>query len=192
MNQSLQYSVNPLRRCDASTFRRFSPSLLLLELLLLFGPFLFAGCKQREPATKPENVDYYTCTMHPSVKSLDPKGKCPICGMELVPVMKKAAASPSPGTAGHADHGSQMSPTPGTVMGPGATNETDRPSQFTVPVQRLQQIGVTYALVGKRPFSHTVMSVPTGRTSYARDVVPLARCLVYSRRYSLNRMRSSA
>ncbi|MCI0694248.1 efflux RND transporter periplasmic adaptor subunit [candidate division KSB1 bacterium] len=34
-------------------------------------------------------IDYYTCTMHPSVKSKEP-GKCPICSMDLVPVMKKA------------------------------------------------------------------------------------------------------
>ena len=40
---------------------------------------------------KPPDVDYYTCTMHPSVRSQDPDGKCPICGMDLVPVMKKDA-----------------------------------------------------------------------------------------------------
>ena len=38
---------------------------------------------------KPPDVDYYTCTMHPSVRSQDPDGKCPICGMNLVPVFKK-------------------------------------------------------------------------------------------------------
>jgi len=32
-------------------------------------------------------VDYYTCTMHPSVK-LKNSGKCPICAMDLVPVYK--------------------------------------------------------------------------------------------------------
>jgi RND family efflux transporter MFP subunit len=37
-------------------------------------------------------IDYHTCTMHPSVKSKEP-GKCPICSMDLVPVMKKAQAS---------------------------------------------------------------------------------------------------
>src|SRR2546429_9950588 len=132
MNQSLQYSVNPLRRCDASTFRRFSPSLLLLALLLLFGPFLFAGCKQREPAEKPENVDYYTCTMHPSVKSQDPKGKCPICSMELVPVMKKnvgASERESVAYTAHAPHAPR-------------SDETNAPTEFTVPVERQQLIGV--------------------------------------------------
>ena len=36
-------------------------------------------------------VDYYTCTMHPSVKQKDP-GKCPICAMDLVPVYKEGGA----------------------------------------------------------------------------------------------------
>ena len=33
----------------------------------------------------PATVHHYTCSMHPSVKSPTP-GKCPICGMDLVPV----------------------------------------------------------------------------------------------------------
>lgn len=28
---------------------------------------------------------YYTCGMHPEVRSLDPDGKCPICNMPLLP-----------------------------------------------------------------------------------------------------------
>ncbi len=39
-------------------------------------------------------IDYYTCTMHPSVHEAHP-GKCPICSMDLVPVMKKAALKES-------------------------------------------------------------------------------------------------
>jgi Cu(I)/Ag(I) efflux system membrane fusion protein len=33
-------------------------------------------------------IDHYTCSMHPSVKEKGP-GKCPICGMDLVPVTKE-------------------------------------------------------------------------------------------------------
>ncbi|MEO0123998.1 MAG: efflux RND transporter periplasmic adaptor subunit [candidate division WOR-3 bacterium] len=32
-------------------------------------------------------ISYYTCSMHPQVKQ-DKPGKCPICGMELIPVYK--------------------------------------------------------------------------------------------------------
>src|SRR5712692_9022282 len=37
-------------------------------------------------------IDYYTCTMHTSVREAKP-GKCPICSMDLVPVLKKAKAT---------------------------------------------------------------------------------------------------
>jgi Cu(I)/Ag(I) efflux system membrane fusion protein len=39
-------------------------------------------------STKNE-VSYWTCSMHPSVHS-DKPGKCPICGMELIPIYKKS------------------------------------------------------------------------------------------------------
>ena len=42
-------------------------------------------------ATGSGEVDYYTCTMHPSVKQKKP-GKCPICAMDLVPIYKEGNA----------------------------------------------------------------------------------------------------
>jgi len=39
-----------------------------------------------------DEVAYYTCAMHPSVRQPKP-GKCPICGMELTAVTKRDAAS---------------------------------------------------------------------------------------------------
>lgn len=35
------------------------------------------------------DIEYWTCTMHPSVRLKDP-GTCPICGMDTVPVRKNA------------------------------------------------------------------------------------------------------
>lgn len=35
---------------------------------------------------KPAAAHYYTCAMHPNVRSTDPDGKCPICQMQLFPV----------------------------------------------------------------------------------------------------------
>jgi hypothetical protein len=57
---------------------------------------LAASCARHENK-KPADVDYYTCTMHPSVRSQDPDGNCPICGMSLVPVkiQTNGAAQPS-------------------------------------------------------------------------------------------------
>lgn len=41
-----------------------------------------------------QDIDHYTCAMHPSVKQSHP-GACPICGMELVPVFKHEMESGS-------------------------------------------------------------------------------------------------
>src|SRR6202012_1859767 len=90
---------------------------------------------------KPSDVDYYTCTMHPSVRSQDPDGKCPICGMDLVPVMKKLTA-----TGGETNHPPET---------------TGQPSEFTIPIERQQQIGVTYATLKKQPLHYSVRTVGT-------------------------------
>lgn len=100
----------------------------LLVPWLLIG--LLAGgvsCKKEPVATKPADVDYYTCTMHPSVHSQDPHGKCPICSMELVPVLKRG------------------------ITGTNLTN-----GEFTVPVKRQQQFGVTHATIQRQPFTRTI------------------------------------
>ena len=36
-------------------------------------------------AVKASTKNYYTCAMHPEVHFQNPDGKCPICGMPLVP-----------------------------------------------------------------------------------------------------------
>src|SRR5437870_1613479 len=104
--------------------------------LLLVSP----ACS-RSKFTKPPDVDYYTCTMHPSVHAEAP-GKCPICGMDLVPVMKK-------------DSGAA---TPGSTSSPGGTTSAH---EFVVPVERQQQIGVSYATVTRGPLHHTIRAVGT-------------------------------
>ncbi len=47
-----------------------------------------AGGDGGEATPTPGEVDHYTCSMHPSVKEAAP-GKCPICGMDLIPVTKE-------------------------------------------------------------------------------------------------------
>ncbi len=39
-------------------------------------------------ATTDENIAYYTCAMHPSIKSVE-AGSCPICSMELIAIKKQ-------------------------------------------------------------------------------------------------------
>src|SRR6266850_1658472 len=111
------------------------------------------SCKKGGSSTKPADVDYYTCTMHPSVKAQDPKDKCPICHMDLVPVKKKGGNEKGP--AAHAGH------THGVAMEHSGTNSMDETHEFTVPVARQQMIGVTYAGVEKRALGLTLRAVGT-------------------------------
>jgi Cu(I)/Ag(I) efflux system membrane fusion protein len=63
---------------------------ITVKLFVLAVLFISSACSKPKQSRKPPDVDYYTCTMHPSVHAEAP-GKCPICGMELVPVMKKTS-----------------------------------------------------------------------------------------------------
>src|SRR5258708_32462185 len=90
----------------------------LLTLMFLLAPVALRA--EGQTAAK-DDVAYYTCAMHPFVRSQDPDGKCPVCSMQLLPVLRKDAEAS--GTAGD-------------------TNKTEQPTLFTVPVARQQLIGV--------------------------------------------------
>ncbi|MFQ5604392.1 MAG: efflux RND transporter periplasmic adaptor subunit [bacterium] len=64
---------------------------LAAALLIAAGLFFFACSSEktgRDPVgTSAADIDYYTCTMHPSVKQMV-AGTCPICAMNLTPVYK--------------------------------------------------------------------------------------------------------
>src|SRR5271154_16326 len=100
-------------------------ALLGLSLLTL------TACSRsvQEPKAAGSNVAYYTCTMHPFVRSQDPKGKCPICGMDLVPVYKSATNS---------DSGSATNPAPVA-----AASSVDANGMVNITPERMQEIGVT-------------------------------------------------
>ena len=117
--------------------------------LILAGVAGFAalsGCSRVDSAkaAAASDVDYYTCTMHPSVHSHDPDAKCPICGMDLVPV-KKA--------------GAQAKPAAGDAAAAGGPSAPDGPHEFTIPLDRQQLIGVTYAPVEMKPLRRTIRAV---------------------------------
>ena len=186
--------MNNLFQTVAADVRRWIPTTPFLTCLAALALlFAIGGCKPSGASGKPDNVDYYTCTMHPSVKSQDPKGKCPICSMDLVPVMKKGAGSsakpadvdyytctmhpsvksqdpkgkcPICGmdlvpvmkkSAPTHDHAGHMENMPGMPM----ENASEQPTDFTVPVERQQQIGVTYGAIERHPLSLTVRAVGT-------------------------------
>src|SRR5947207_420832 len=138
-------------------------ALLVTLAALLFGA---TSCSKEGSTGKPNNVDYYTCTMHPSVHSKDP-GKCPICSMDLVPVMKKESGEATPQPQGDEIKGGEKKAPSGEMQGmpgmpgmkEGEMKGVEKPSEFVVPVERQQQIGVRYAKVERKPLAHTIRAV---------------------------------
>ncbi len=125
--------------------------LAIAALLLAITP----ACSKRDGAGgRDSNLDYWTCTMHPSVREKGP-GKCPICSMDLVPVMKEnATPARSTKNAPQHDHAAMLAGKPSD------SSATSPPShEFVVPVERQQQIGVSFATVEMKPLSHSIRAV---------------------------------
>jgi RND family efflux transporter MFP subunit len=136
---------------------RFRSILAILSIGVLVSLVLSGCSKPAGKSAADADVDYYTCTMHPSVHSKDP-GKCPICSMDLVPVMKKVSneTNGKGNSGGMTDNGSSSM---GSMTMPSPNQESGKSTEFTVPVERQQQIGVTYATVTKRPIQLSIRSV---------------------------------
>src|SRR5438552_8004928 len=130
---------------------------ITVRLFVLAVLFVSSACSKPSQSRKPPDVDYYTCTMHPSVHAEAP-GKCPICGMELVPVMKKST-SPSAFESSTGGGMRGMAGMPGMQSGKQTSGVPSH--EFVVPVERQQQIGVTYATVTRAPLHHTIRTVGT-------------------------------
>jgi Cu(I)/Ag(I) efflux system membrane fusion protein len=121
---------------------------------------LVVSCERHEDQSKPADVDYYTCTMHPSVRKQSPKDKCPICGMNLEPVRKRGAQAVHQHEPMKSDgKGGSSEERTNTQTGQGRKEEEEAPTEFTVPVARLQQIGVTYATIAKQSFQRSLRAV---------------------------------
>lgn len=163
--------LSSLSLCRLSSFlsvrvrSRFKSAIRFVLLATALGVILgLPACSKSGSAAKDPNVDYFTCTMHPSVKSQDPHGKCPICSMDLVPVMKKGVPP-----AAH-DHANSATPAGDAKAAPVPTL-----SEFSVPVDRQQQIGVTYASAERKRMRHTMRAVGMVAPDKARSWEFVAR-----------------
>ncbi|HEY1787656.1 MAG TPA: efflux RND transporter periplasmic adaptor subunit [Verrucomicrobiae bacterium] len=133
---------------------------------LVASAFWWGSCLQTTATPADKDVDYYTCAMHPSVHSKTP-GKCPICGMDLVPVYKRSSITNS------------------LLIQSGEANQPsadEGPGVFTVPIERQQQIGVTYATVEEMDLQKTIRAagVVASEISGNRDFVAPASGSVLS------------
>jgi multidrug efflux pump subunit AcrA (membrane-fusion protein) len=118
-----------------------------------------AACPISAFAQSDDKVDHYTCTMHPFVHAAEP-GNCPVCGMELVPVMKKSGA---PAAAG---------------------GET--PTEFSIPLDRQQLIGVTYATVEKKPLQRMLRAAGLVASENERHWIIVSRVQGYVQQLIVN------
>jgi membrane fusion protein, copper/silver efflux system len=108
-------------------------------LLVLGGSFLAGSWYSQSRLTEGTAVParkilYYIDPMHPSYKS-DKPGIAPDCGMELVPVYED-----------------------GGTGGPGA-NPVGPPGTVTIPLERLQLIGVKVGTAEKRAGTHALRAI---------------------------------
>ncbi len=93
VRSATSYSIKSSRMVDL-----IKPVIVILSVLfsthvpdgLNFIPSATAG------EVKEKKILYWTCGMHPSVK-MDKPGKCPICGMDLIPVYEKSAGKEEEG-----------------------------------------------------------------------------------------------
>jgi Cu(I)/Ag(I) efflux system membrane fusion protein len=84
-------------------FKIFSNKYVKYSLILILGTFI--GWLVFHPSQKTEEKHdhstevaqgtIWTCTMHPQIR-MDQPGKCPICGMELIPLVRSSATSVDP------------------------------------------------------------------------------------------------
>ncbi len=149
-------------------------AILLSSLMIMF---VLSGCGKGGSTKTDSNVDYYTCSMHPSVHASEP-GKCPICGMELVPVAKREGGHTTPAVSATNTAANEMAGMPGMAP-PKASAAGGEGNEFSVPVERQQQIGVTYAAVERGPLQHTIRAVGMVEPDSTRRWSFVARVMGY-------------
>jgi Cu(I)/Ag(I) efflux system membrane fusion protein len=84
-------------------FRIFSNKYVNYSLLLIFG--IFVGWMAFHPSQKKEKKQVqstevvqgtiWTCSMHPQIR-MEQAGKCPICGMDLIPLIQISVSTIDP------------------------------------------------------------------------------------------------
>ena len=77
--------------------KQFLIYIILIVGGILIGRVIFGGAKENaaQPISSNQNVEQkaeiWTCSMHPQIRQ-DKPGKCPICGMELIPLASEENA----------------------------------------------------------------------------------------------------
>jgi Cu(I)/Ag(I) efflux system membrane fusion protein len=132
----------------AQNFQNISGNTPLSRRRALIGLSLLTltACSRSKSssASSDSDVAYYTCTMHPFVRSQDPKGHCPVCGMTLVAVLKSVATNAD---ANPSTNAVPAAATPAVVDGNGMVN---------IAPEKLQEIGATTEVVTERAVTRSL------------------------------------
>jgi multidrug efflux pump subunit AcrA (membrane-fusion protein) len=159
--------------------RNLSKWMVVLTVLFVFsGIFLFSGCSDSdEPAAQVTQL--WTCSMHPEVIS-DKPGRCPKCGMELVPVKNLQSSEEKTAGAGKILYWrAPMDPTeiydhPGkSKMGmdlvPVYENEAGagQGGSITIDPVTVQNMGVRTDMVQQMDFTRNIRTV--GKIEYDEE-----------------------
>ncbi len=104
----------------------------------------FTGARPQAEAAQPGAETWFTCPMHPEVREHQP-GRCPKCGMDLVPEVPAAT-------------------------GPAAGAPAEEPrSDLTLDLRRRQLVGVRTARVTRTPLERTIRAAGTVRFDETRQ-----------------------
>ncbi len=124
---------------------------IVLIAMTVLAAFV-AGCgKSEREQLAEQGISHYTCPMHPQINESRP-GKCPICNMDLVPVMLEGHNHSKDGEAKDGEKSMEMD-----------SSESDGPL-VNVSTERQQLIGVSYSTVKKIDASFHIET--TGRGAF--------------------------
>ena len=91
-----------MKKINELLHKKSMTSLAFLVIGLLIGWLLFGHphtpSDETKNKAKEEKTEVWTCSMHPQIKQ-DHPGKCPICGMDLIPLMTHGDAHSTHSTA---------------------------------------------------------------------------------------------
>ena len=116
-----------------------------LTIGLLLGWLLFRTTHATDAHQHSGGKTMYTCSMHPQVRQ-DHPGKCPICGMTLIPVNdeKQSTTTTDSNAIVMSDEAVALANIETEVVGSGATNKEVHLFGKILPDQRLEQTQSSY------------------------------------------------
>jgi len=135
---------------------RFGPDIPLIKKLPIFS-------EPHEHSLRPVfdeegDIEYWTCTMHPSVRMKDP-GTCPICGMDTVPVMAALAVQDDTEDSSDEDMAAMKSHDHSSMGSKRGSKSNGEKSVFQVSPDRQQLIGVKTTEVSQRVMNKEIRTV---------------------------------